>query len=1044
MGGRQFLFAYFLVVSLLILGVYPASAATYMVTNTNDLGGGSLRQAILDANASGSADLIQFNIPGGGVQTIIPASPLPAITGSVTIDGYTQPGARKNALADGDNAVLLVELSGANAGAGASGLTVNASNVTISGLVINRFTQYGISLTGAAVGLTISGNFIGTNPSGTAAGPGNAWGIVLNSGAGSVNTIGGELPWQRNVISGNVGGGIALYSLQQASIKGNYIGTNAAGIAAVANTGSGGITVMSSGHVIGGRATGARNLISGNNRDGIYMANAIGGGTTQNVVIEGNYIGTDYSGTTALPNFNSGIYLSGGGVNIINNHIGGTVSGSGNVIAGNGGTGITMFGQDVANTPGSITGNVIQGNSIGVNAHGAALPNGWTGVWISSYQNTSPTTSPVSQNTIGGSEAGANVIAYNIGNGVKITGATNTQNSILFNSIFSNTGLGIDLGGGIWTSVGDGVTANDTGDADTGPNNLQNFPVLNGAQTQCGYTNIRGTLNSTANTAYTIQLFANTACDGSNYGEGATYLGQTTATTNGSGDGSFSVILPDSAAGNFITATATDPSGNTSEFSACITAGFGSHIVVDNVGDAADAAPGNGTCATAGGFCTLRAAVQEANAVLSNFTCISVPAGSYSLTLTGTVPEDNAATGDLDIRSNMVISGAGAGGTFVYGWSDERVFHIDPGVSGIAAAITDMTIQGTAPAGVVTEGGAICNYGTLLVERGIIQGSKATYGGGIFSQKEAVVNNSEIRSNNAAIGGGIYTKYGKFVVKNSTVATNTATNKGAGINTYAGSSLEVMNSTLSGNNAFVLATPPDPNPSLPGGAINAEAGTTITINSSTIAGANYAMGGGAAVNMEPSATGTITNSIIAGNTGGDCGGVLVSGGHNLTQYTGCGFAAAGDISSATPLVDALAYNGGPTRTHALLVGSPAIDAGTAAGTPETDQRGIYRPQGNAVDIGAYEYQVAWPVRIAGQVPVYYPTIQKAYDAAASGDTVEADETDFVEDIQLNRAVNITFLGGYFAGFPYISSFTTVTGSVTIHIGSAIIGNLVIH
>ncbi len=1027
MGRQHVLLKVVLAVFLSFPGVYSASAATFLVENSNDSGAGSLRKALEDANITPGADLIQFNIAGSGVHTIAPLTPLPAITETVTIDGYTQPGSSRNALADGDNAVLLIELNGANAGAAVTGLVVNASNVTISGLVINRFSQYGISLTGASSGLTVSGNFIGTNPSGTAAGPGNAWsGILLNSGAGSVNTIGGELPWQRNVISGNAGGAIALYSLQQASIKGNYIGTNAAGTAAVANNGSGGILVMSSGHTIGGKTAGARNLISGNNRDGIYLANAIGGGTTQNVVIEGNYIGTDYSGTTAIPNFNSGIYLSGAGVNVNNNRIGGTVKGSGNIIAGNGGTGITLVAQSSGGA-GTITGNVIEGNFIGVNAHGAAIPNNWTGVWLSSLD----ASSTVSSNIIGGSETGANVIAYNIGNGVKIAGDTSTKNAVLYNSIFSNTYPGIDLGGDLFASTGNGVTFNDAGDTDAGPNNYQNFPVLGAAQTACGYMNIRGTLNSAASTAYTIQLFANTACDGSGNGEGATYIGQTTATTNGSGNGTFSVILPDALMGNDITATATDPFGNTSEFSACVTAGTGTQLVVDSQSDIVDASPGNGVCATAGGSCTLRAAVQEANAVLDTFTCISLPAGLYALGLPGV--EDLAAAGDLDILSNIIIRGAGSAVTNIWSTSDDRAFEVDPAGSGIAAALTGVNIWGMAGPGIVGAGGAVANNGTLLLERSIINSSNATFGGGLYNQKEVVVNDSWIYGNTAAYGGGLYTKWGKCILDNSTISSNTASAEGAGINLFTGSTVEISNSTFSGNSA-------QPG-SLFGGAINAEAGI-LTIRNSTIAGTNYAIGGGAGIRMKAAATGTITNSIIVENTGGNCTGPnLTSGGYNLTSDSSCGFAAAGDITSVTPNLGVLADNGGPTWTHALLPGSPALDAGNSTGAPAADQRGIYRPQGTAVDIGAYEYEVAWPVRIMDAVPVYYPTIQEAYAAAASGETVETIETDFPGDLDFNRAVSIILQGGYAAGFGPVNTVTTVTGRVTVHLGSVTIGNL---
>ncbi|MBA4372678.1 MAG: hypothetical protein C0402_07410 [Thermodesulfovibrio sp.] len=1048
---------------IIIFGVFlcagpvsnTASAATYTVTNTSDSDPGSLRDAITSANANPGADLIEFNISGGGVQTITPLTPLPTITEAVTIDGYTQPGSSKNTLADGDNAVLLIEISGANAGATATGLIVNASNVTISGLVINRFSQYGISITGAVEGMTISGNFIGTNPSGTAAGPGNAWtGIILNSGAGIVHTIGGELPWQRNVISGNVGGGIALYSLEQTIIKGNYIGTNAAGTQAIANTGSGGIIVMSSGHTIGGRTPGARNLISGNNRDGIYVANAIGGGTTQNVVIEGNYIGTDFSGTSAIPNFNSGIYMFGAGVNVSNNRIGGTEKGSGNVISGNGATGIALVAQ-VSGGPGSVTGNLVQGNFVGVDAHGSALPNNWTGVWLSSLD----PSCTVNGNTIGGSEAGANTIAYNNGNGVKIAGDTSTKNTILYNSIFSNTELGIDLGGDTFASVGDGITGNDAGDVDAGPNNRQNFPVLTAAQTACGYINIRGTLNSTASTAYTIQLFANTACDSAGNGEGATYLGQTTATTDGFGNGTFSVILPDAAAGNYITATATDLLGNTSEFSACGIVASGTQLTVNSTLDVVDANTGDGICLTAGGLCTLRAAVQQANTA-SGFSCISVPAGIYPLTLTGD-GEDDAATGDLDIRSNMVIVGAGVesvfSSTYISGQQD-RVFHVDPSASGIAAGFSGLWITGGLPPGVDTAGGDIANNGSLLIEKCRISSGTATFGGGIYNQGSTVVNNSVISLNNAAFGAGIYTKWGTFRLTSSTIEGNTASGKGAGMNVYIGSNLEISGSTVTDNVAWnglneggginieagtvaitnsTISGNDAPNT---GGGINAEAGS-LTITNSTITNNGIRYGGGG-LNVK-FATGTVTNTIISWNTGDCRGGTLTSGGHNLSFDVSCGFTSAGDMMGTDPLLGPLANNSGPTLTHALLSGSPAIDAGTSVGAPATDQRGIARPYGAAVDIGAYEFipSGSAPVRIAGVTPVYYPTIQSAYDAAVNGDTLEVQGTDFAETVLFNRATNVMFRGGYDSGFFINNLMTRLTGSASFNSGSIAVENL---
>ena len=172
-------------------------------------------------------------------------------------------------------------------------------------------------------------------------------------------------------------------------------------------------------------------------------------------------------------------------------------------------------------------------------------------------------------NVIGGTTAGtANLIAFNgtggnAGDGIHISDSASINNSFLGNSIFSNSQLGIDLGS-------DGVTANDTGDADTGPNNLQNFPKLTSVSNGGGMTTINGTLNSTANKTFRIEFFANDAIDPTGYGEGQTFAGFTNVTTNASGTISFSHSVPQVAGKPYMTATATDPSNNTSEFSAAV------------------------------------------------------------------------------------------------------------------------------------------------------------------------------------------------------------------------------------------------------------------------------------------------------------------------------------------------------------------------------------------------------------------------------------------------------------------------------------------
>ena len=300
-------------------------------------------------------------------------------------------------------------------------------------------------------------------------------------------------------------------------------------------------------NTIGGTTPGARNIISGNDTRGVFIE----GGTSN--IVQGNYIGTDVNGTGDLGNTFNGVCVSGGS----DNTIGGTTAAARNIISGNDTSGVFLTG--------STTGNLVQGNSIGVDVNGATRGNGRDGVTIGSTS-ASPPNGPASTNTVGGTTAAAgNTIAFNGRDGVRVV-STSTGNAILSNNIFSNTNRGIDL-------VGDGVTANDvaTCDPDTGPNNLQNFPVLTSVNSAGGSTTIMGSLDSTASTNFTVQFFSNAACDGTN-GEGRTFIGETTVMTSGSCSATINTLLPVTVLGSeIVTATATDPNGNTSEFSACNT-----------------------------------------------------------------------------------------------------------------------------------------------------------------------------------------------------------------------------------------------------------------------------------------------------------------------------------------------------------------------------------------------------------------------------------------------------------------------------------------
>lgn len=544
------------------------AANTFTVINTSDSGAGSLRQAITDANANLGQDIIAFNILGTGVQTITPSSALPAITESVVIDGYTQPGSSPNNLADGDNAVLLVQLDGSNLGGGAllpPGLQINASNCEVKGLIINRFPGDGISIAGSAgnptSGTTIQGNFIGTDPSGAIA-RGNSNGLQIQFSTN--NLIGGTTTSARNVISGNAGRGIFVATGASANIiQGNFIGTNANGTAALGNNSGGIWSGGTAPDTIGGTVAGARNVISGNlNNAGIFISP----GTSTGATIQGNLIGTDVTGTVAIGN-HFGIWLNYGSGG--NSTIGGTVDGARNVISGNRSDGVLISGNS--------RNNQLHGNFVGTDITGTQpLGNSGDGVQIDPF---------AASNRIGGTSAGqGNTIAFNAGNGVLVVGSTNaTGNSIRRNSIFSNGALGIDLGG-------DGVTANDPGDSDPGPNNVQNFPVITLVTSNGTQTAITGTLNSTPNTTFSVHFYSNSTCDSSGNGEGASPFGPGSigVTTDASGNGTFAVTTAIGlAAGQVITATATDPNSNTSEFSACVQASLLTIFVEENTNNAA-------------------------------------------------------------------------------------------------------------------------------------------------------------------------------------------------------------------------------------------------------------------------------------------------------------------------------------------------------------------------------------------------------------------------------------------------------------------------
>jgi len=427
----------------------------------------------------------------------------------------------------------------------ASGNLIGGSNALARNVISgNKFE--GLRLAGVGVsGNVIQGNFIGPAASGTNSLGNGAVGLTLTGGAAS-NLIGGSVSGSGNIISGN-----GLYGIYVADpittgnvIQGNYVGLDADGSTHTPSY-TGIYLGGTSNNLIGGLIAGARNVISGNLGAGIQV------NRSARNTIQGNFIGTDPSGNLARPNGTDGINLaddSGG------NLIGGDVAGAGNVISGNFLHGIRLHSS-------GTTGTRIQGNLIGTRADGVGpLGNGRDGIWIDA----------VSTNIVGLALDGSgapNTIAFNGLSGVRIASDSGPSrgNTVRGNRIHSNGRLGIDLGAELVNS--DGVTANDPGDADTGPNELQNYPVITNAFASGFTTIIAGRLDGAPQRSFLIDVYRNPASDPSGFGEGQFPVGGAVVATDGSGRADFSLMLEGNFAGQVFSATATSmATGDTSEF----------------------------------------------------------------------------------------------------------------------------------------------------------------------------------------------------------------------------------------------------------------------------------------------------------------------------------------------------------------------------------------------------------------------------------------------------------------------------------------------
>ena len=488
---------------------------------------------------------------------------------------------------------------------------------------------------------TIQGNFIGISANGLAALGNNATNIIITGPGADHNIVGGTDAFKRNIISDSQGGnGIAIGNGADSNvIQGNYIGTDVNGTGDLGNARDG-ITISTGhGNIIGENLPFPRtgcvapcNLISGNDRSGVVLQ-AEG---NQGNVVKGNYIGVDVTGVGLLSNSVIGIIV----VDADGNMIGGPTLGDGNVVAGNG----LPTGNNQVNIQGNSEMNMFKGNFVGVGADGQTSflpfftgPNSGGGFALLSGAH---------NNQIGGIGANeGNLIGFTQGFGIRIFETAGTGNAIQGNSIFENLAQGIDL------RNNDGVTPNDLRDVDTGPNNLQNFPVLDAAMSSASGTTIEGMLNSTPNHTFRVEFFGNATCNGdttlppTGHGEGEIFLGHTQVITNSNGNIDFSVTVPGEVPVNqFVTATATDDLTNdTSEFSACAQVTASAVLLVNSTNDV-----GDGVCDAT--HCSLREAINAANAGPEPTT--------IHFNLTGTAPftiQPDSANGPLPALTTPII-----------------------------------------------------------------------------------------------------------------------------------------------------------------------------------------------------------------------------------------------------------------------------------------------------------------------------------------------------------------------------------------------------
>ncbi|MFI5456220.1 MAG: beta strand repeat-containing protein [Isosphaerales bacterium] len=793
------------------------SGLTVFVTSPGDAGTGTLRAAIMTANAN-PGTTIDFRLQLTPA-TINLVSPLPQIIAPTTIDGTSQPGYKGTPLVtvngsgvvvapspgidfepgSGGSLIEGLEITGFNI----AGITVNdAPNITIGGStsgqgnVISGNPGQGLVLNGNGTsGVMVEGNQIGTDSSGTVALPN---GVGMSIVGATANTIGGSVSGACNVISGNAADGVEITGSVPGSVASrnvvecNLIGTNAAGTAALPNGQDGvGIDGSATNNTIGGTLSSELNVISGNTNAGISISGPGASGNT----VAGNLIGTNSAGTAALANGGDGVSLDGGATA---NTIGGTISGARNVISGSTAEGVAITG-DVASS--TTTLNVVEGNDIGTNAAGtSALANGDDGVKINGF---------ATNNTIGGSvSSNLNVISGNLAAGVAISGSSANRNTVAGNEIGTDSAGAVALANGIGVSIV-GATANTIGGAVTGARNVISGNTTEGVE-------ITGSVQSSVATLNVVEgnfIGTNTAGRAAlaNGGDGISIDGSATNNTiGGSLSSDLNVISGNTGTGVVITGSGANRNtvaGNDIGTDSSGTVALANHVGVEIIGGATNNTIG-GSFATGGNMISGN---TISGIYLHGSVGTQIVGNQIGTDASGQIAIGNGTGVLVDNGMSTSIGGTSAGaGNVISG-------NVTAGVELYGNAVTDTQIVGDYIGTNAAGNGAVANGGDGV---SIIGGATANTIGGIITAARNVISGNkaqgvEITGPTPSAVASLNVVEGNFIGTNTAGTAALANGRdgvlidGSATNNTIGGSLSSELNVISGNtNAGVAVTGP--------------------------------------------------------------------------------------------------------------------------------------------------------------------------------------------------------------------------------------------